>query len=112
MHGYPTILVAGPGNSQVIEALRQDGYLVLEADDWEQVLDTVKRHSRSIHLLLGPRSMELHAPLIQRHRSELLFYFVGLHYDEGAVLATIKQLVAPPARTPAHANLKHFVKAS
>jgi len=56
--------------------------------------------------------MELHAPLIQRHRSELLFYFVGLHYDEGAVLATIKQLVAPPARTPAHANLKHFVKAS
>jgi len=112
MPGYPTILVAGLGHSELAESLRRDGYLVLEADDREHVLETIKRHSRPIHLLLGACAMETDAVLLQKHRPALLFYFVSRAYDEGAVLAAVKELVAPPRRAPAPALTKSFVKAS
>ena len=104
MHGYPTILVAGTGCGQLIDSLRRDGYLVLEADDWEHVLDTIKRHSRPIHLLFGPDSLETHAPVVLRHRPELSFFFASRPYDQGAIAAAIKRRVAPPQQMCAQTN--------
>ena len=96
MRGYPTILVAGIGYSQLIEGLRRDGYHVLEAAEWDDVLRTITLHSRPIHLLVGDESMENRAPLLQKHRPWLLFFFASSPVDVGASLARIKQLVVPP----------------
>ena len=99
MHGYPTILVArnqdgldGP----LVDCLRRDGFHVLEADDWDQVLGVVKRHSRPIHLLLADVSMEAHVPILKRHRSELMFLFVTKPFDVVEVLAKVRQLLGSP----------------
>lgn len=54
-HDHPTVLVAVEDaelRRALVQGLRQDGYLVLEAADARGVLDTVRTHSRSIHLML------------------------------------------------------------
>jgi hypothetical protein len=97
--GFPTILVArnqegldGP----LVDCWRRDGFHVLEADDWEHVLDVVKRHSRPIHLLLADMSMKAHAPFLRKHRNELMFLFINKPVDADAVLAKVRRLLGSP----------------
>ena len=99
MHGFPTILVArnqdglaGP----MVDCLRRDGFHVLEADDFEHVLDVVRVHSRPIHLLLAAVDMEAHVLFLKRHRYELIFLSVTKPFDAVDVLAKVRQLLGSP----------------
>ena len=54
MYYYPTILVARDDglDFRLVQSLQQNGFHLLEADDWDHLFDVVRVHSRRIHLLL------------------------------------------------------------
>jgi hypothetical protein len=95
MHGYTTVIVGGMGYGLVTAGLRGHGFHVLEADDWEHVLDTTRTHSRPIHLVVADVSMECYAPVLKQHRPDLLFYFITSTTDIDAALTRIRQLLGP-----------------
>ena len=103
MHGYPTILVARNDaglDGLLVHSLLRNGFHVLEADDWEDVLDVVNRHSRPIHLLLADESMDARVQPLKEHRSDLRVLFVKRPVDADMVLAKVRQLLgSPPSRS-------------
>jgi hypothetical protein len=50
----PTVLVAGNDGSldDLVEGLRRDGYIVLEASNWDATLRVIVVHSREIQVML------------------------------------------------------------
>jgi len=59
-HGFPTILAAGSNGSFTIlvNSIRMDGYLVLEAQSAEDAVHVARVHSREIHVLLADPSVD------------------------------------------------------
>jgi CheY-like chemotaxis protein len=103
MHDFPTILIARNDDGldgPLVHSLQRDGFHVLEADNWEHVLDVVKRHSRPIHLLLTDMNMEAYVPILKKHRSELIFLFVQKPVDADEVLAKVRKLLGSPPSPP------------
>jgi DNA-binding NtrC family response regulator len=99
MLGFPTILVARNQDGlddPLLDLLRRDGFHVLEADDWDQVLVVVKRHSRPIHLLLADMNMKAHVPFLKKHRSELKFLIVNKPVDADEVVTKVRRLLGSP----------------
>ena len=73
---YPTVLVAEDDNellSALVDTLRQDGYLVLEAHDGASAMDIVRTHSRPIHLTLISTNMNkgVLAAALKQYRPEM-----------------------------------------
>jgi hypothetical protein len=80
----------------LISYLQRNGFHVLEAHDWERVVDVVRVHSRPIHLLLVTESMDAHVSILKEHRSELQVMFVRKPVDADVVLAKVRQLLGSP----------------
>ena len=76
--------------------MQRNGFHVLEAHDWERVVDVVRVHSRPIHLLLVTESMDAHVSVLKEHRSELQVMFVKKPVDADVVLAKVRQLLGSP----------------
>jgi hypothetical protein len=95
---FPTVLVAKDDglDRTLINCLQRNGFHVLEADDWEHVFDVVKVHSRPIHLLLADVSMEVRAPSLKKHRSELQIMFVKKPVDVDVVLVKVRNVLGSP----------------
>jgi DNA-binding NtrC family response regulator len=96
---YPTVLVARDDdglNGALISYLQRNGFHVLEAHDWERVVDVVRVHSRPIHLLLVTESMDAHVSILKEHRSELQVMIVKKPVDADVVLAKVRQLLGSP----------------
>jgi hypothetical protein len=76
--------------------LQHRGFHVLQAENWEQVANVVKRHSRPIHLLLADASMDALVPVLKKHRSELQVLIVSKPVDADNVLARVRRLLGSP----------------
>ena len=79
MYHYPTILVARDDglDCRLVQSLQQNGFHVLEADDWDHLFDVVRVHSRRIHLLLlDAKNMYVYVPILKAHRFWLQILFV------------------------------------
>jgi DNA-binding NtrC family response regulator len=101
MHDCPTVLVAHHDvgvRGILLDCLQQNGFHVLEADDWAHVFHWVRVHSRPIHLVLADVRMDAHVPILKKHRSELQVVFVKKPVDADDVLAKVRQLLGslPP----------------
>ena len=98
MYHYPTILVARDDglDCRLVQSLQRHGFHVLEAGDWDHLLDVVRVHSRPIHLLLTDVSMESHVPILKKHRSEMHVLIVQKPVDVKGVLARVRQLLGSP----------------
>jgi DNA-binding response OmpR family regulator len=99
MDHYPTILVARDDglDYRVVQSLQRDGFHVLEADDWDQLFDVVKVHSRRIHLLLlDAKNMYANVPILKAHRSWLQVLFIEKPVDVDDVLARVRKLIGSP----------------
>jgi hypothetical protein len=100
IHGFPTVLVARDHDGldgSLVSSLQHSGFLVLEAENWEQVFNVVKVHSRPIHLLLADVSMDARVPILKKHRSELQVLVVKKPVDADEVLSRIRQLLGSPS---------------
>jgi CheY-like chemotaxis protein len=80
--GYPTVIVTEENNDSrevLVDALRREGYLVLEAHNSPSALDIVRTHSRPIHLLLINENADhrILAHELQEYRREMNVLFVG-----------------------------------
>ena len=99
VYDYPTVLVArndeGMGGP-LVNCLQRNGFHVLEANNWEQVFDLVRVHSRPIHLLLADVSIDAIVPILKKHRSELLVLFVEKPVDLDEVLVKVRRLLGSP----------------
>ena len=96
---YPTVLVARDDdglNDALISCLQRNGFHVLEAHDWEHVVDVVRVHSRPIHLLLVNESVDAQVSIVKEHRSELQIMVVNKPVDADVVLAKVRQLLGSP----------------
>jgi hypothetical protein len=99
IHGFPTVLVARDHDGldgSLVSSLQHSGFLVLEAENWEQVFNVVKVHSRPIHLLLADVSVEARVSILKKHRSELQILVVKKPVDADDVLANVRQLLGSP----------------
>jgi hypothetical protein len=76
--------------------LQRNGFHVLEAHDWERVVDVVRVHSRPIHLLLVNESMDADMSILKEHRSELQVMVVKKPVDADVVLAKVRHLLGSP----------------
>lgn len=86
MH-YPTILVSiedGEFLSVIVQQLRQEGYLVLEAGDDVAALRLARTHSRPIHLMLIHTSMNhgVLASELKQYRRESKILLIAEHRNE------------------------------
>jgi hypothetical protein len=74
----PTILVIHHLSGTVARAIRQDGFLILTADNADDGLSIIKTHSRPIHLMLIEASTEseLLILLAEKHRTSLQFFSI------------------------------------
>ena len=71
---YPTVLVALDDDgleNPVATCLRNEGFHVLQADDWAHVLPLCREHSRRIHLLVTDQSVTDFVPLLKLYRPHL-----------------------------------------
>ena len=99
MNGYPTILVKrneDGSDGPLVNCLQRDGFHVLEADDWAQVLDAIRLHSRPIHLLLTDARISASVAILKCYRPELQVLFVSKPVDKDDVLAKVRQRLASP----------------
>jgi hypothetical protein len=88
------VFTSRAANNDVVP--QRNGFHVLEAHDWERVVDVVRVHSRPIHLLLVSESMDAHVSILKEHRSELQIMFVKKPVDADVVLAKVRQLLGSP----------------
>jgi DNA-binding response OmpR family regulator len=84
---YPTVLVVNDESDSLrslIDGLRQDGYLVLEAADDVTPWEIVRTHSRPIHLMLLNWQMNkgVLASALKQYRPEMSVWFVTQHQHE------------------------------
>ena len=97
---YPTVLVARDDDGlddTLINSLQQNGFHVLEADDWDHLFDVARVHSRRIHLLLlNAKNTYANVPILKAHRSWLRILFVQKPVDTDDVLAKVRKLVGSP----------------
>lgn len=96
IHGFPTVLIAEDDEGldrSLGHRLRKQGYNVLEAHDWANVVSFVTNHSRPIHLLLANASMDALVPTLEILRSELSVLFVKKPVDADDVLAKTRKLL-------------------
>jgi hypothetical protein len=99
MYHYPTILVARDDglDCRLVQSLQQNGFHVLEADDWDHLFDAVRVHSRRIHLLLlDAKNMYANVPILKAHRFWLQVLFVEKPVDVDDVLAKVRKLIGSP----------------
>jgi hypothetical protein len=94
---FPTILVVYEMSAALVEALRVEGYFVLEASDRMEAISITRMHSRPIHLLLiGPSSNSRSlAGLLQQYRPKMNVLVVGEDHtdlDPPSVLEKVRQL--------------------
>jgi hypothetical protein len=99
----PTILVAGNHamRQALVERLRLDGYLVLEAPDGDEALRILVAQSRRIHILLTNVSTDGSslAATLNTYRPEMrALFFEG---DPEYVLGKIREILKPPTKGPA-----------
>ena len=104
MQDYPTVLVAHDDErvrGTLGNCLRQEGYHVLEANQWTMVCDLIRVYSRPIHLILADVSITSRMPILEGHGAELLVVFVNKPVDADEVLANVRQLLgSPPSLSP------------
>jgi hypothetical protein len=112
---YPTVLVAasaGVLRSRLVDSLRRNDYLTLEAGSNVAVLDVIIRHSRSIQVLLLDTSLgnpEFTA-LLRRYRSNMHILLVASTPGHAgalppdAALAKTRELLEPLKRKVAAAT--------
>lgn len=79
-HDHPTVLVAVPDTdlrNVLVQSLRRDDYLVLEAANTAAALHMARTHSRPIHVMLVHLSMghELKSALRQYRPKIEVFFF-------------------------------------
>ena len=109
---FPTILIAECNfelRSRLTRAFRQQGYLVLEAENSTQALDFAKIHSRHIHVMLAGGSDEGRAlaATIKQYRPRMSVLFINEdrnHQTPGFLppelaVGKVRELVAPPKTT-------------
>jgi DNA-binding response OmpR family regulator len=96
---YPTVLVAHHDvgvRGTLLDCLKRNGFHVLEAEDWDHLIDVVRVHSRPIHLLVADVSIEACVSILKKHRSGLQVVFVSKPVDADDVLAKVRQLLDSP----------------
>ena len=98
-YDYPTVLIAHYDvgvRGTLLDCLKRNGFHVLEAEDWDRLIDVVKVHSRPIHLLVAGVSTEARVSILKRHRSGLQVVFVSKPVNADDVLAKVRQLLDSP----------------
>jgi hypothetical protein len=95
---FPTILVVGEAGSlsHLVRILQLDGYLVLEASNWDDALRVATIHSRPIQVLAhdsgnAPNLAEILKPF--RLDALRVLYVAG---SPQAALAEVRRHVKPP----------------
>ncbi len=112
---FPTILIAEWDcrvRAALVETLKQNGYLVLDAEDSSHALDIAKIHSRPIQLMLvegSPEGRTLAATL-QMYRPKMQVVFTNISTDclpdappVEMTLTRVRELLHPPMSRAAHA---------
>jgi DNA-binding NtrC family response regulator len=93
---HPTVLVALNNDDALrgglVQQLRRDGFLVLEADDWEQVLRVAKTHSRPIQVMVTTDNMPSHTSILEQHRPQLQFLSVNASVDADQVMMQVREI--------------------
>ena len=85
--GVPTVLVVDLDKAVAAyftRKLRDSGYHVLEAPDWNQAVSLVRFHSRPIHILLTDMNKANHPALaetLKMYRPTLQVLFISEHAD-------------------------------
>jgi hypothetical protein len=103
IQGFPTVLIAedDEGLDSILgHRMREQGYNVIEAHGWANVLHFVTTHSRPIHLLLANRRMAGDVRTLEVLRSELYVLFVKKFFDADELLAKIRQLLGSSSAAP------------
>ena len=101
--GYPTILLADDDDElrcALVEAIRREGYLVLEAHDRASALHAVQVHSRRIHMLLIDASLcdSAWAELLKQYRPDMRIVLLARHPQEMRPDAWLADSVVPKVR--------------
>jgi hypothetical protein len=110
IQSFPTVLVVGneAGFSELVETLRFDGYLVLQAASFDAAVQIVKIHSREIHVMVaygGANAYDWTAILNPFRLAEMAVVRVIGQPDAARALAEVHTLLQPP-NPPAKAKRK------
>ena len=112
---FPTVLIVlkdAEIQGRLSSGLRNRGYMVLEAASLSEALETVRIHSRPIHLLLLGQECRLMAAVFKKFRPYMKILFVTAGSGEtgpdqtnpDVALEAVKALVSPPVMVAAHGS--------